>query len=142
MPALSRNTERRIVFKRGDFIKFVRENTIILGSIENIFVHEVLHDERRLFAVTRAATEEEIRDEITGAVLKTMGSARYIVGLPAIRGEQIYAVPVVEVESGELALGKTGWASVTISTSFRYDIDYRDNDIVSKTSRYRQAGTA
>jgi hypothetical protein len=99
MPALSRDTECRMAFQRGGFIKFVRENTIILGSIENIFVHEILHDERRLFVVTRATTKEDIRDETTGAVLKTMGSARYIVGLPAIRGEQIYAV-LVEVEPG------------------------------------------
>ena len=51
-----RKTERRITFQRGDFIRFDRNNDIILGSIENIFVHEVTVK------------------EIPGAMLRTMGA--------------------------------------------------------------------
>jgi hypothetical protein len=79
----------------------------VLGSIENIFVHEVLADNRRLFVVARPVTIEKTRDHISGAILRTMGTPRLIVGLPAIHEEQIYAVPVDKV-SGRLTLGTMG----------------------------------
>ena len=105
--AYFRKTERRITFQRGDLIRFDRNNDIILGSIENIFVHEVLAGDRRLFIVARPATVEKTSDNISGAVLGTIGTSRFIVGLPAIRDEQIYAVPVDEI-SGRLTLGTMG----------------------------------
>ena len=41
-------TERRITFQRGDFIRFDSKNDIVVGSIENIFVHEVLESQDQL----------------------------------------------------------------------------------------------
>jgi hypothetical protein len=70
-------------------------------------VHEVLAGDRRLFVVARPATVEKTRDNISGAILRTMGTPRFIVGLPAIHEEQIYAVPVGKT-SGRLTLGTTG----------------------------------
>ena len=72
-----------------------------------MFVHEVLAGDRRLFVVARPATVEKTRDNISGAMLRTMGTPRFIVGLPAIHEEQIYAVPVDKI-SGRLTLGTTG----------------------------------
>ena len=70
-------------------------------------MHEVLAGDRRLFVVARPATVEETRDNISGAILRTMGTSRFIVGLPAIREEQVYAVPVDKI-SGRLTLGTMG----------------------------------
>ena len=42
---LSMKTEWRIIFQRGDFIKFHSKNDIVVGSIKNIFVHEVLESQ-------------------------------------------------------------------------------------------------
>ena len=74
-----------------------------------MFLHEVLAGDRRLFVVARPATVEKTRDNISGAILRTMGTSRFIVGLPAIHEEQIYAVPVDKI-SGRLTLtlGTTG----------------------------------
>ena len=44
---------------------------------------------------------------MSGAMLGAMGTARFIVGLPAIHEEQIYTVPVDNI-SGGLTLGTTG----------------------------------
>ena len=63
----SMKTERRITFQRGDFIRFDSKNDIVVGSIENIFVHEV--------------TVKETRGNISEAMLRTMGAPRFIVGL-------------------------------------------------------------
>ena len=70
-------------------------------------MHEVLANDRRLFVVARPVTIEKTRDNISGAILGTIGTPRFIVGLPAIHEEQIYAVPVDKV-SGWLALGTMG----------------------------------
>ena len=68
---------------------------------------EVLAGDHRLFVVARPATIEKTRDNISGAMLGTMGTPRFIVGLPAIHEEQIYTVPVDNI-SGRLTLGTMG----------------------------------
>ena len=70
-------------------------------------MHEVLAGDHRLFVVARPATIEKTRDNMSGAMLGTMGTTRFIVGLPAIHEERIYAVPVDKI-SGRLTLGTTG----------------------------------
>jgi hypothetical protein len=94
-----------MTFQRGDFISFTRQNATILGAIQHILVHDLL-DERYLFAVVQATTPIETADAVVNAKIRTMGSDRHIVGLPAIHSKQIYAVPVVLDSGNKLALGR------------------------------------
>jgi hypothetical protein len=94
-----------MTFQRGDFISFTWQNATMLGAIQHILVHDLL-DEHYLFAVVQATTPIETVDAVVNAKIRTMGSDRHIVGLPAIHSKQIYAVPVVLDSENKLALGR------------------------------------
>jgi hypothetical protein len=74
-------------------VEFERDNSTTIGSISIFLSTKALKDERRIFAVVRAANRSNERDAITDIPIRTMRNTRYIVSLPSIHGKPMYGCP-------------------------------------------------
>lgn len=101
-------SQRRMVLGRGDFVRYtdtadpMDDSNDQIGRIDHMFTHESSPGKPRLFfcitpaqSVPHPKFDGQLTDSISECKVRKMVSAaeQIIVGLPAISGKRVYAVP-------------------------------------------------
>lgn len=85
-------TERRYVFKRGDYIHYKDR----IGRLDQILTHDLLRDTRRVFAIVTPTIPKGVPEGLTRLDLLQLGTEaeKEVIGLPAIDARRLYVLPV------------------------------------------------
>lgn len=112
-------SERRIVFKLGDFIEFKsHKQQLRVGRINGIFVHNMLSEDK-VFAQVTDVVESGSFDEILSLRMLKVAITSRIVGLPMITARRLYIVPVKE-EDGEVSFSTVGEDLIWVDWTVQY----------------------